>query len=119
MAIMEHDRVVLTTPVPSEGLEPGDVGAVVHVYADGWPSKWNLLPWTDTPRRLSRSKRIRCDRSQDATSPMLEQCLQGNGVPASAKVSSLVGQASCLSLRDGTRLRRFFVTLRSLLPLHR
>ena len=33
--IREHDRVVLTTPVPAEGLETGDVGAVVHVYRDG------------------------------------------------------------------------------------
>lgn len=33
--IKEHDRVVLLTSVPTEGLEPGDVGAVVHVYADG------------------------------------------------------------------------------------
>ena len=30
--IHEHDRVVLTAPVPDEGLEPGDIGAVVHVY---------------------------------------------------------------------------------------
>ena len=30
--IHEHDRVVLTSSVPSEGLEAGDVGAVVHVY---------------------------------------------------------------------------------------
>jgi hypothetical protein len=33
--IKEHDRVVLTAPVPGEGLEVGDVGTVVHVYADG------------------------------------------------------------------------------------
>ena len=33
--IHEHDRVVLKTPVPAEGLEAGDVGAVVHVYRDG------------------------------------------------------------------------------------
>ena len=33
--IREHDRVVLTAPVPSEHLERGDVGTVVHVYADG------------------------------------------------------------------------------------
>ena len=33
--IHEHDRVVLKTPVASEGLEAGDVGAVVHVYRDG------------------------------------------------------------------------------------
>lgn len=33
--IKEHERVVLTTPVPDEGLEAGDVGTVVHVYKDG------------------------------------------------------------------------------------
>ena len=32
--IKEHDRIVLTQPVPTEGLEVGDVGTVVHVYAD-------------------------------------------------------------------------------------
>ena len=31
----EHERVVLTTPVPAEGLKAGDVGTVVHVYRDG------------------------------------------------------------------------------------
>jgi hypothetical protein len=30
--IREHDRVVLTAPLREEGLEPGDIGAVVHVY---------------------------------------------------------------------------------------
>lgn len=33
--IKEHGRVVLTKPVPSERLEAGDVGTVVHVYKDG------------------------------------------------------------------------------------
>lgn len=33
--IKEHDRVVLSSPVPEEHLEIGDVGTVVHVYADG------------------------------------------------------------------------------------
>ena len=33
--IKELDRVVLTTPVPEEGLECGDVGTVVGVYEDG------------------------------------------------------------------------------------
>ncbi len=33
--IKEHDRVVLKAPIPSEGLEAGDVGTVVHVYSDG------------------------------------------------------------------------------------
>lgn len=30
--IQEHDRVVLTKPFPEEGLEPGDIGAVIHIY---------------------------------------------------------------------------------------
>ena len=34
-AIREHGRVVLTSPVPKERLEVGDVGTVVHVYRDG------------------------------------------------------------------------------------
>lgn len=33
--IDEHERVVLTISVREEGLEPGDVGTVVHVYRDG------------------------------------------------------------------------------------
>jgi hypothetical protein len=33
--IKEHDRVVLKTAVPAEGLEAGDVGTVVHLYRDG------------------------------------------------------------------------------------
>jgi Domain of unknown function (DUF4926) len=33
--IAELERVVLTEPVPSESLETGDVGTVVHVYDDG------------------------------------------------------------------------------------
>jgi len=33
--IREHDTVVLVTAVPAEGLLPGDVGTVVHVYRDG------------------------------------------------------------------------------------
>jgi len=33
--ITEHERVVLTAPVPKERLEIGDVGTVVHVYQDG------------------------------------------------------------------------------------
>ena len=30
--IGEHDRVVLTEPLEAEGLEAGDIGAIVHVY---------------------------------------------------------------------------------------
>jgi hypothetical protein len=31
----EHERVVLLTPIPAEGLEAGDVGTIVHLYRDG------------------------------------------------------------------------------------
>lgn len=33
--IKEHERIVLKTAIPGEGLEAGDVGTVVHVYRDG------------------------------------------------------------------------------------
>lgn len=33
--IREHERVVLTVPIPAENLEAGDVGTVVHIYDDG------------------------------------------------------------------------------------
>jgi hypothetical protein len=33
--IKEHDRVVLAASLPSEGLEIGDVGTIVHSYEDG------------------------------------------------------------------------------------
>lgn len=31
----EHDLVVLTTSIPDRGLQAGDVGAIVHIYAHG------------------------------------------------------------------------------------
>lgn len=33
--IKELDRVVLTEPLPEHGLEAGDIGTVVSVYASG------------------------------------------------------------------------------------
>lgn len=33
--IREHARVVLTRDLPAEGLAAGDVGTIVHIYADG------------------------------------------------------------------------------------
>jgi hypothetical protein len=32
--LKEQERVVLTASLPEEGLDAGDVGTVVHVYAD-------------------------------------------------------------------------------------
>ena len=31
----EHQRVVLTASFPSDGLEIGDIGSIVHVHGDG------------------------------------------------------------------------------------
>ena len=33
--IKEHDCVVLTTNVPADGLEAGDMGTVVHIHKGG------------------------------------------------------------------------------------
>jgi hypothetical protein len=33
--IKEHDRVVLQTDLPDDGLERGDVGTIVNVYGHG------------------------------------------------------------------------------------
>jgi hypothetical protein len=35
MSIAEHDVIVLTRDLPECDLRAGDVGAVVHVYAEG------------------------------------------------------------------------------------
>ncbi|MEQ1805954.1 MAG: DUF4926 domain-containing protein [Burkholderiaceae bacterium] len=32
---LEHSQVVLACPLPELGLEPGDVGVVVHVHSNG------------------------------------------------------------------------------------
>jgi hypothetical protein len=32
--IKEHERIILTVAVPDHGLQPGDIGTVVHVYQD-------------------------------------------------------------------------------------
>lgn len=31
----EHDRIVLTSDLPEEGLKAGDVGTIVHVHRQG------------------------------------------------------------------------------------
>ncbi len=33
--IKEHDRVILTNDLPTEGLQAGDVGTVIHVHHEG------------------------------------------------------------------------------------
>lgn len=33
--ISEHDRIVLTSSMPAQALEPGDIGTVVHIHRNG------------------------------------------------------------------------------------
>jgi hypothetical protein len=33
--IREHERIVLTSDLPQDGLKSGDVGTVVHIHGDG------------------------------------------------------------------------------------
>jgi len=33
--INEHDCVVLTSDIPAEGLQAGDVGTVIHIHQNG------------------------------------------------------------------------------------
>ena len=33
--IKEHDRIVLTAPLPQDGLEAGAIGTVVHIHQGG------------------------------------------------------------------------------------
>lgn len=33
--IRKHERAILTSDIPEQGLKAGDVGTVVHVYSDG------------------------------------------------------------------------------------
>ena len=44
--IKEHDCVVLTTSVPDEGLEAGDVGTVVHIHKGGEAYEVEFMPLT-------------------------------------------------------------------------
>lgn len=32
--IKEHDRVILTSDLPADGLKAGDVGTVIHIYGN-------------------------------------------------------------------------------------
>jgi hypothetical protein len=80
MGIMEHERVVLKTPIPSEGLQPGDVGAVVHVYADGQAYE---VEFTSLDGHTAAVVTLEADQAplfQGGTSPTLERCLPDNRV---------------------------------------
>ena len=57
--IRDHDRVVLTAPVPKERLEIGDVGTVVHVYQDGKAFEVEFITLSTATRPLWKRSRPR------------------------------------------------------------
>lgn len=77
--MVEHSTVVLTHDLPAVGLERGDVGTVVHVYADGVGVEVEFVSGNgetvavatlnaDDVRPL-RAKDILHARAMDATAP--------------------------------------------------
>ena len=58
--IKEHDRVVLTESVPAEGLEPGDVGTVVHLSTDGKAYEVEFVALDGHTRAVATLEVARC-----------------------------------------------------------
>jgi hypothetical protein len=67
--LKEHDRIVLTAGVPGEGLEPGDVGTVVHVYADGKAYEVEFVALDGQTRSVAtlEANQVRAVTSRDMT----------------------------------------------------
>lgn len=67
--IKEHERVVLTTSIPAEGLVAGDVGTIVHVYADAqaYEVEFVALDGHTTAVATLESRQVRPVTAQDMT----------------------------------------------------
>jgi hypothetical protein len=67
--LKEHDRVVLTTRLPDEGLEAGDVGTIVHVYSDkkGYEVEFVALDGHTTAVATIEASQVRPVTSRDMT----------------------------------------------------
>lgn len=65
----EHERVVLTTPLPEEGLETGDVGTVIHIYADrqAYEVEFVALDGHTTAVATLEASQVRSITSRDMT----------------------------------------------------
>ncbi len=58
--IKEHDCVVVTTDLPSEGLLSGDVGAVVHIHLDEAAYEVEFATLTGTTIAVSTVLQTQC-----------------------------------------------------------
>jgi hypothetical protein len=67
--LKEHERVVLTTSFPKEGLEAGDVGTVVHVYSDeqAYEVEFVALDGHTTAVATLEAKQVRPVTARDMT----------------------------------------------------
>jgi len=67
ITIEEHASVVLTEPLPSAGLEAGDVGVVVHVHRNGeaFEVEFMTLDGTTLTVETLTAKQIRAARDRD------------------------------------------------------
>jgi len=67
--IKEHDRIVLTSDIPGEGLKAGDVGTVVHVYKQGEAFEVEFLTLDGKTAAVATvlSSQVRPVSSQDIT----------------------------------------------------
>lgn len=67
--INEHDRVILTATLLAEGLEPGDVGTVVHIYGNGTAFEVEFIALDGHTKSVVtlEAKQIRSVTSQDMT----------------------------------------------------
>ena len=65
--IEEHASIVLTEPLPSAGLEAGDVGVVVHVHRNGeaFEVEFMTLDGSTLTIETLTAKQIRAARDRD------------------------------------------------------
>ena len=100
--IKEHDRIVLTEPVPAEGLEMGDVGTVVHVYADG---KAFEIEFTTLDGRTDLQNRRESSVAslQSSRSALRCRCLDRTDVVRPTRLSARRGRSIAPPGREGAR----------------
>jgi hypothetical protein len=67
--LKELERVVLLSGIPDEGLEPGDVGTIVHVYQDGQAFEVEFLALDGQTRAVAtvEANQVRPVTSRDMT----------------------------------------------------
>ncbi len=58
--IKEHDCVVLTSDIPAQGLQAGDVGTVVHIHRNGEAYEVEFVTFTGQTVAIATVLNSRC-----------------------------------------------------------